>query len=207
MVAGILRGCRRGQRARRDARRRAWALLYEACFPITGEYAFGPWPDDLPVQIHGKADDEFFAHEGDVDAARELVAMIGPDQAELFVYPGDEHLFVDSSLPTYDADAAALVTQRTLHFLSGACARHSPEGALRNAQIARRRGRPHPREGCQSGRPYVSRGPARARAHRPGFLTIPLNEALSRPGCSRRRLRDLVATGWQALGQPLACRR
>jgi dienelactone hydrolase len=94
------------------------ALLYEACFPITGEYAFGPWPNDLPVQIHGKADDEFFAHEGDIDAARELVATIGPDQAELFVYPGDEHLFVDSSLPTYDADAAALVTQRTLHFLS-----------------------------------------------------------------------------------------
>ena len=44
--------------------------------------------------------------------------MIGPDQAELFVYPGDEHLFVDSSLPTYDADAAALVTQRTAHFLA-----------------------------------------------------------------------------------------
>jgi dienelactone hydrolase len=94
------------------------ALLYEACFPIAGEYAFGPWPNDLPVQIHGKADDEFFAHEGDIDAARELVATIGPDQAELFVYPGDEHLFVDSSLPTYDADAAALVTQRTLHFLA-----------------------------------------------------------------------------------------
>jgi dienelactone hydrolase len=94
------------------------ALLYEACFPITGEYAFGPWPRDLPVQVHGKADDEFFAHEGDIDAARELVDTVGPDQAELFVYPGDEHLFVDSSLPTYDADAAALVTQRTLHFLS-----------------------------------------------------------------------------------------
>ena len=94
------------------------ALLYEACFPITGEYAFGPWPNDLPVQIHGKADDEFFAREGDIDAARELVAVVGPDQAELFVYPGDEHLFVDPSVPTYDADAAALVTQRTLRFLS-----------------------------------------------------------------------------------------
>jgi dienelactone hydrolase len=75
-------------------------------------------PNDLPVQIHGKAGDEFFAREGDLDAARELVAVAGPTRAELFVYPGDEHLFVDSSLPTYDADAAALVTQRTLHFLS-----------------------------------------------------------------------------------------
>ena len=88
------------------------------CYPISGEYAFGPWPDDLPVQIHGKADDEFFAQEGDIDAARELVATIGPDQAELFVYPGGEHLFIDPSLPTYDANAAALVTERTLRFLS-----------------------------------------------------------------------------------------
>ena len=72
----------------------------------------------MPVQIHGKADDEFFAHEGDIDAARELVAMVGPDQAALFVYPGDEHLFVDSSLPSYDPDATALALQRTVHFLS-----------------------------------------------------------------------------------------
>ena len=69
------------------------------------------------MQIHGKADDEFFAHEGDIDAARELVATIGADRAELFVYPGDQHLFVESSLPGYDADAAALVLERTLHFL------------------------------------------------------------------------------------------
>lgn len=94
------------------------ALLYEACFPITGEYAFGPWPDGVPVQVHGKADDQFFAHEGDIDAARELVATVGPELAELFVYPGDQHLFADRSLPSYDADATALVTERSLHFLS-----------------------------------------------------------------------------------------
>ena len=111
-------GCRRAQRLAQTRAGARGALLYEACFPITGEYAFGPWPNGLPVQIHGKADDEFFAHEGDIDSARELVATIGPDQAELFVYPGDEHLFVDSSLPSYDADAAALVTQRTRQFLS-----------------------------------------------------------------------------------------
>jgi dienelactone hydrolase len=96
------------------------ALLYEACYPITGEWSFGPWPEGVPVQIHGKADDQFFAHEGDVDAARELVATVGPERAELFVYPGDEHLFADRSLPTYDADAAALLTQRSLEFLSAA---------------------------------------------------------------------------------------
>jgi hypothetical protein len=35
---------------------------------------------------------------------------------ELFVYPGDRHLFTDSSLPSYDPDAA-LVVQRSREFL------------------------------------------------------------------------------------------
>ena len=118
VYAGISWGVGAAQRLAQTRAGARGALLYEACFPITGDYAFGPWPNDVAVQIHGKADDEFFAHEGDIDAARELVAMIGPDQAELFVYPGAEHLFVDSSLPSYDADAAALVTERTRQFLS-----------------------------------------------------------------------------------------
>lgn len=93
------------------------ALLYESCLPITGEWAIGPWPDGLPVQIHGMDQDPFFALEGDLDAARELVATAGPELAELFVYPGDRHLFTDSSLPSYDADATALVAQRSRDFL------------------------------------------------------------------------------------------
>jgi dienelactone hydrolase len=93
------------------------ALLYEACIPITGEWAFGPWPDGVPVQIHGMDKDPFFALEGDIDAARELVESVGPELAELFVYPGDRHLFSDSSLPSYDADAAALVLERSREFL------------------------------------------------------------------------------------------
>ena len=93
------------------------ALLYESCLPITGDWAVGPWPDGVPVQIHGMDKDPFFALEGDIDAARELVETLGPDLAELFVYPGDRHLFTDSSLPSYDADAAALVVQRSRQFL------------------------------------------------------------------------------------------
>lgn len=93
------------------------ALLYESCIPITGEWAFGPWPNGLPVQIHGMDSDPFFALEGDIDAARELVETIGPDLGQLFTYPGDRHLFTDSSLPSYDADAAALVVQRSREFL------------------------------------------------------------------------------------------
>ena len=120
VYAGISWGVGAAQRLAQTRPGARGALLYEACFPITGEYAFGPWPDDVPVQIHGKADDEFFAHEGDIDAARELVATAGSDRAELFVYPGGEHLFLDSSLPTYDADSAALVRQRTLQFLATA---------------------------------------------------------------------------------------
>jgi dienelactone hydrolase len=90
------------------------ALLYEACLPITGEWAIGPWPAGVAAQIHGMDKDEFFALEGDIDAARELVATVG---AELFLYPGDRHLFIDSSLPTYDADATALVVERSRQFL------------------------------------------------------------------------------------------
>jgi dienelactone hydrolase len=93
------------------------ALLYEACIPISGEWAFGPWPDGVPVQIHGMDKDPFFALEGDIDAARELVETIGPELGWLFVYPGDQHLFTDSSLPSYDAEAAALVVQRSLELL------------------------------------------------------------------------------------------
>lgn len=93
------------------------ALLYETCFPISGEWAFGPWPRDVPVQVHGMDADPFFAEEGgDIDAARELVAA-HPDLAELHLYPGHRHLFADRSLPSYDAEAAALLMRRTLEFL------------------------------------------------------------------------------------------
>jgi dienelactone hydrolase len=91
------------------------ALLFYSCIPITGEWAFGPWPDGVPVQIHGMDADPIFVGEGDVDAAREIVATV--DDAELFLYPGDQHYFADSSLPSYDPEAAALLTRRVLDFL------------------------------------------------------------------------------------------
>ncbi len=40
--------------------------------------------------------------------------------AELFVYPGDKHLSLDSSLAAYDAEAAALLQKRVLEFLARA---------------------------------------------------------------------------------------
>ena len=90
------------------------ALLFYSCVPVS---AFGPaWPDGVPVQVHGMDADPIFVGEGDVDAARALVAQA--TDAELFLYPGDTHYFADSSLPSYDADATALLTQRVLSFLS-----------------------------------------------------------------------------------------
>ena len=89
------------------------AVLMLSCVPAS---EFGGWPDGVPVQVHGMDADPFFADEGDLDAARALVA--GADDAELFVYPGDQHLFTDSSLPSYRADPTALVTERVLGFLA-----------------------------------------------------------------------------------------
>ena len=91
------------------------ALLFYSCLPISGEWAFGPWPDGVPVQIHGMDNDPFFVGEGDIHAAREIVEKAA--DAELFLYPGDQHYFADSSLPSYDADATALLTRRVLEFL------------------------------------------------------------------------------------------
>jgi len=93
------------------------ALLYESCLPLTGDWAIGPWPDGVPVQIHGMDNDPFFAKEGDLDAAREVVRTLGPDLAELFLYSGDAHLFADSSLASYNAAAAGQLIDRTREFL------------------------------------------------------------------------------------------
>jgi dienelactone hydrolase len=93
------------------------ALMYEAFISLTAEWAFGPWPEGLPVQVHGMDKDPFFALEGDLDAARELAEAIGPQLAEVFTYPGDRHLFTDSSLPSYDPAATALVLSRSREFL------------------------------------------------------------------------------------------
>ena len=51
----------------------------------------------------------------DLPVARQLADTI--EGAELFLYPGDRHLFADSSLPDYDEGAATLLTQRVLSFL------------------------------------------------------------------------------------------
>ena len=90
------------------------ALLFYSCVPVS---AFGSgWPEGVPVQVHGMDADPIFVGEGDIDAAREIVEQA--KDAELFLYPGDQHYFADSSLPSYDPDAAALLLRRVLDFLA-----------------------------------------------------------------------------------------
>ena len=117
VYAGFSWGAATAQRLAQTRPGARGALLYEACIPLTGDWAFGPWPEGVPVQIHGMDQDPFFALEGDIDAARQLVDTVGPELAELYVYPGDRHLFTDSSLPSYDAEATALVVKRSRELL------------------------------------------------------------------------------------------
>lgn len=89
------------------------ALLMYSCVPVS---EFGAsWPAGVPVQVHGMDADPIFVGEGDIDAARALVEEA--EDGQLFLYPGDQHYFADSSLPSYDPDATALLTQRVLSFL------------------------------------------------------------------------------------------
>lgn len=117
VYAGVSWGAAIAQRLAQTRAGARAALLYEACLPVTGEWAIGPWPDGVAVQVHGMERDPFFGLEGDVDAARELVSIVGPERGELYVYPGDRHLFTDSSLPSYDAEATALVVSRSRELL------------------------------------------------------------------------------------------
>jgi dienelactone hydrolase len=90
------------------------ALFFYSCVPVS---EFGQtWPKGVPVQVHGMDADPYFVGEGDIDAARALIKEA--EDGELFLYPGNQHYFADSSLPSYDAEASALLLQRVLEFLA-----------------------------------------------------------------------------------------
>ena len=102
MPAQLLAQTRRGAKG---------AVLMHAAIPLS-EFG-GTWPPDVPLQIHTMEHDDW----GDVDVARQLAEAI--DSAQLYLYPGDRHLFSDSSLPDYDEAAATLLKQRVRKFLAG----------------------------------------------------------------------------------------
>jgi dienelactone hydrolase len=88
------------------------ALFFYSCLPPS---EFGSWPASVAVQVHGMDRDPYFVEEGDLEAAREVVAA--SNRGELFLYSGDQHYFADASLPSYDASSAKLLTERVLAFL------------------------------------------------------------------------------------------
>lgn len=113
VYAGFSLGVMPAQRLAQTRAGAKGALLFHACLPVS---EFGEaWPAGAPVQVHGMDADPFFVDEGDIYAARDLVKST--EQAELFVYPGKEHLFTDSSLPSYDEAATTLLIRRVLSFL------------------------------------------------------------------------------------------
>lgn len=114
VYAGFSLGAMPAQKLAQTSPHARGALLFHACLPVS-EFS-EQWPAEVPVQIHAMNSDPFFAEEGgDLDAARELIAST--DRAELFLYPGEHHLFTDSSLTSYDPNASALLIERVLRFL------------------------------------------------------------------------------------------
>jgi dienelactone hydrolase len=89
------------------------AVLMYAAMPAS-EFG-GAWPDGVPLQIHMKESDPEVTEGGDLDAARELVDTV--EGAELFLYPGDTHLFAEPGFSDYDEQAANLMKKRVVEFL------------------------------------------------------------------------------------------
>ena len=113
VYAGFSLGVELAQRLAQTRPGARGALLFHACLPVS-EFS-SSWPAGVPVQIHAMEADPEFDNGWDLPAARALVEEA--EDGELFLYPGGQHLFADSTLPAYDADAAALLSQRVLGFL------------------------------------------------------------------------------------------
>ena len=89
------------------------ALLLHSCLPPD---EFGPWPEDLPAQIHMMERDEWVLPPNDDLAVARGLHEAG--RAQLFVYRGDQHLFAEPGHPDYDEGAAGLMTRRALNYLA-----------------------------------------------------------------------------------------
>ena len=114
VYAGISMGVMPAQNLAQNRPGARGAVFFESSVPA--EEFGGPWPAGVALQIHAMDADPEFVPTGDIDAARELVAAA--DDGELFLYPGDQHLFTDAGLPSSDPEATALATKRVLEFLA-----------------------------------------------------------------------------------------
>ena len=112
VYAGFSLGVMPAQKLAQTRPGAAGALLFHSTVP-TSEFGC-PWPAGVPLQIHMMDADEWVLGQ-DLDVARQLDETI--ESAELFLYPGSQHLFADNSLADYDRQAAAVLLQRVLAFL------------------------------------------------------------------------------------------
>ncbi|MGY1829438.1 dienelactone hydrolase family protein [Geodermatophilus sp. SYSU D01180] len=113
VYAGMSLGVLPAQRLAQTRPGARGAVLLYSCLPVE---EFGSWPAGVPVQVHGMDADPLFVDEGDLAAARALAERA--DDAEVFLYPGDQHCFADRTLPAHDPEAAALLTRRVLDLLA-----------------------------------------------------------------------------------------
>ncbi len=109
VYAGFSLGVMPAQKLAQNRRGVRAAMFCHSCIPLT-EFG-GGWPAGVPLQIHTMENDDW----GDVDVAQQLARQ--NSNVDLFLYPGDQHLFTDSSLPAYDEAATVLVKQRALAML------------------------------------------------------------------------------------------
>lgn len=74
------------------------------------------WPPSVQGQIHHTEGDPYVDEGSDEAVAHQAEAAGG--RVEVFVYPGDGHLFTDPSLPQeYDEASARLCTERIVAFV------------------------------------------------------------------------------------------
>ncbi|KQX50012.1 MULTISPECIES: dienelactone hydrolase family protein [unclassified Streptomyces] len=115
VLAGLSLGALPAQKLAQTRSGSLGAVLISACVPVD---EFGPaWPAGVPVQVHAMDADPFFVDDGDLAAARALVAD-APDR-KLFLYPGSRHLFTEAGTPSHAPEATALCVERVLCFLDG----------------------------------------------------------------------------------------
>jgi dienelactone hydrolase len=75
----------------------------------------GAWPRGVRLQMHMMDADVVVVQDGDLEVARTLADTV--EDAQIYLYAGDQHLFIDESVADYDQPAAALLTDRTIGFL------------------------------------------------------------------------------------------
>lgn len=110
MVVGISLGVLPAMKAAQTNDRVVGAFFIDGAAPL-GFFA-EEWPDGVSLEVHGQADDPWFAE--DRGAADDLVEV---SSGRSVVHDGAGHLALDPDAPDHDPVLAAEVTKDLLAFL------------------------------------------------------------------------------------------